>query len=134
MKLSSTARFILVGAFCAGLHNAVVIAADAVGVHYVGGNVLSYVVVCVAGYLLHTRFTYRETPGGATFLRYAAAMAWNYPLTVALMYLQVDVLSLPVTVASPTATVILIAWNYVASRWAIVTRGRSQPTTRPHDR
>ena len=60
-----------------------------------------------------------------SFLRYASAMVMNYPLSILAMFLLVNVAGLSVPIASPLATVILMAWNYFASRWAILARSRA---------
>jgi putative flippase GtrA/SAM-dependent methyltransferase len=115
---------LFVGLTCAALHNAILIGLDRFGVHYVVSSVVSFVVVVVVGYALHTKVTFQAARGFASFVRYAAAMSANYPLIVALLFLMVTLAGLPVLIASPAGTLILFGWNYLASRWAIV-RARS---------
>jgi putative flippase GtrA len=55
-----TARYTIVGAICALAHNAVMILGDLAGEHYVPMTVLSFGIVTPLGYLLHSRFTFRE--------------------------------------------------------------------------
>lgn len=116
-------RYLFVGLTCAVLHNAIVIGFDRVGVHYVASSLVSFVVVVTVGYLLHTAITFKAPRNLATFARYAMAMAANYPLIVALLFLMVTVGGVPVPIAAPAGTVILFCWNFVASRWAIVRHG-----------
>jgi putative flippase GtrA len=52
-------------------------------------------------------------------------MAANYPALIALMFVFCSLAGLAVAVAVPISTVILFAWNFVASRWAIA--GRPAP-------
>ena len=113
-------RFAMVGLLCAATHNAIVLAADLWHVHYVFSCVLSYVVVVMLGFALHARFTFEQPPTTAAFRRYAVSMAANYPVTLALLFLMCDVAGWPVAVAAPTATVLMVVWNFLASRWAIV--------------
>lgn len=112
-------RYLLVGGLCAATHNAIVIGAAFAGVHYLASIGVSYVVVVVLGYGLHARFTFGEPSSIASFAKYAVAMLGNYPLTAALMFLACSVFRAPVAIASPAATLVLVAWNYFASRWAI---------------
>ncbi len=114
------ARFVIVGLVCAAAHNAIMIAADWWHVHYAASLVLSYVVVVVLGFALHVRFTFGQQPSLNSFWRYALGMAANYPLTLALLFVMCDVAGWPVWFAAPVATVLMFAWNFAASRWAIV--------------
>lgn len=117
-------RFLLVSGVCALLHNAIMIGGDRLGLHYAVSSLVSYAVVVVVGFCLHVSFTYQETASTRSFLRYALAMAANYPLSLALMFVQCDLIGLPVVIAAPVATVLLLAWNFGATRWAVVRRQR----------
>jgi len=116
-------RYLFVGATCAVLHNAIVIGFDRIGIHYAISSLVSFVIVVAVGYLMHTAITFRAPRSFSSFARYAVAFAANYPLIVALLFLMVTVLDIPVTIAAPAGTVILFIWNFVASRWAIVRHG-----------
>ena len=116
------ARYLLVGILCAGVHNAIVIGGAALGVHYAVSVTVSYCVVVVLGYLLHVHFTFDREPSLGSFGRYAVGMLANWPFTVALLFVFCDLLHLPMFIASPVVTVIMIVWNYAVSRWAITSR------------
>lgn len=118
-------RYIIVGALCAVIHNFIVIGSSFFGVHYVVSTLISYFVVVIIGFFSHTYFTFSQTMTVPSFLRYASAMVMNYPLSILAMFLLVNVAGLSVPIASPLATVILMAWNYFASRWAILARSRA---------
>ena len=121
MSLFATpSRFVIVGLACAATHNAIVLSADHWHVHYIVSCVLSYVIVIVLGFLLHTRFTFAQVPTLAAFARYALSMAANYPVTLGLLFLMCDFAGWPVAIATPTATVLMLVWNFLASRWAIM--------------
>jgi len=113
-------RFLLVGGACAALHNAILIGADAVGVHYAVSTLVSFAVVSAAGYGLHTRWTWREARRGLrSYLRYALAMSANLPLSLAGMAVAVELVALPVVLAAPLVTVLLVVFNVAASRWSL---------------
>lgn len=109
-----------VAAFCALLHNAIVIGFDALGVHYAIASTVSFVLVAAAGYLLHCAITFRTRPVMRSFLRYTGAMAFNLPLSIAALFLFHDLLGLAMVVASPVATVAMFVVNYFLSAWAIL--------------
>ncbi|MDZ4843285.1 MAG: GtrA family protein [Hyphomicrobium aestuarii] len=113
-------RFAIVGLVCAVLHNAIMIGLDHVGVHYVAASLVSFVACVAVGYGLHTSYTFSVTPGLASLWRYTLAMAANLPLSLAILFVMVDVLAWPVAIAAPVATVLLFALNYIASRWALI--------------
>ncbi len=113
-------RYLLVGGLCAAVHNAIMIGGAALGLHYVISTVASYVVVVVLGFLLHSHFTFSVGPELRSFLKYAAAMALNYPIWLVLMFLLNDRGGLPMAIASPVGTVLMLAWNFAVSRWAIL--------------
>ena len=115
-------RYLLVGGGCAAIHNLIMIAGAALGLHYLASVTASFLLLAPLSYRLHTSFTFAESPSAASFLRYSLAMLTNYPLTVALLFVFCDLFGAPMAVASPAATVVLVAWNYGASRWAIIRR------------
>jgi putative flippase GtrA len=119
-RLGTRTRYLLVGFTCAVLHNAIVISFDHVGIHYAVASAVSFVVIVLIGYLLHTGLTYEQPRSLGTLARYTAAMAANFPLTVGFLFLLVTIAGLPVFVAAPIGTVLLFGWNFLASRWAIV--------------
>jgi putative flippase GtrA len=120
-------RYLLVGGVCAGVHNAIMIGGAALGVHYLISSLVSYSTVVVIGFLLHSYFTFSAPAAWPSFAKYAAGMMLNYPLWVALMFLLCDVGRLPMTIASPAGTVMMLAWNFAVSRWAIFRRPGDPP-------
>jgi len=124
-------RFALVGLACAAAHNVIVVAADRWHIHYALSCLLSYVVVVILGFVLHVHFTFQQAPTVASFWRYAISMAANYPITLALLFVMCDIAGWPVAIAAPVATIVLFAWNFLASRWAIVRKPSGAPLTQP---
>ena len=118
-------RYLAVGLSCALLHNVVMIAGDALGMHYFASSIVSLVVVTSFGYWLHSRWTFPDAElSRMSFTRYAATVSANYPLSLAGLFILVDLLGVSVPVAAPVVTVILFAFNFAASRWALrVKRG-----------
>jgi putative flippase GtrA len=118
-------RFLLVGLACAMLHNAVMIGGDWLGMHYALSSVVSFAVVVVFGYLLHSGWTFSGAQrGGQSLMRYALMASANLPLSIAGMFVLVDLGGLSVPVASPLVTVLLVVFNFAGSRWALL-RGRA---------
>jgi putative flippase GtrA len=114
------ARFYSVGLACALLHNLILIAGDFLGLHYVLSSLISFAVVVAFGYALHSVWTFpRAERGQMSFARYALSMSANLPLFVAGMFAFVDLAGLAVPVSAVLMTVLLMAFNFIATRWAL---------------
>jgi putative flippase GtrA len=99
-------------------HNAVMIGADAVGAHLIIAVIASYCVVVVLGYILHCRITFVSTITWSGFGRYAAAMLMNIPLAFVTTGFWQHWIGLPMMLAAPLSTAMMVVFNYFASRWA----------------
>jgi putative flippase GtrA len=122
MRFGHIPRYVLVGGFCAGLYNVFMIGADWLGLGYVAATVVAFGLLVLIGYGLHCRFTFTEPMTLRGFVRYTAAMLLTLPLSLAVMFVLKGLIHLPMWLASPLLTVIMFAWNFLATRWAVVTR------------
>lgn len=114
------ARVVAVGGVCALVHNAIMIAGDRAGLHYAVSLVISFAVVVVIGYSLHSRWTYKlAVRGAASFWRYVVVASANFPASLAGMFVFVDLVGLSVPIASPIVTVLLFVMNYLGNKWAL---------------
>ena len=112
-------RYILVGLFCAGLHNVVMIAADMARIHYTAALVISLAVTGLVGYVLHSVYTFERGIAGARLMRFISGLLVGFVINLALMFVLCDLVGLPVPIATPIATIALFVFNYAAARWAI---------------
>jgi putative flippase GtrA len=133
VRLATTVgRFYTVGLLCALLHNAIMIGGDWLGVHYLGSSLVSFAIVVPSGYWLHSSWTFPGAQrGGMSLARYALAMALNLPLSLAGMFVLVDLAGFGVPVAAPAVTVMLAAFNFVGGRWALRGRRSAQSARQP---
>jgi putative flippase GtrA len=122
--LARGGRYLSVGALFAVAHNAIMIGADYIGIHYLPSMVISFLVLAPLAYALHCRFTFRQARSLAGLFRYMGGMMAAYPLSLGLMVLFCTGLGWPVLVASPLTTILLIVYNYVSAHWAILRRWR----------
>lgn len=116
----SKLRYVLVGGVCAGLHNAVMLACAQFHIHYSVSSLVSYTIVMLVGYSLHTTFTFSVPRTRSGFIRYVGATASNYPISVFLLFVLVDLAGVSLTASVPISTALLIVWNYLANRWALM--------------
>ena len=116
----SAIRYPLVSGLCLLLHNIVMIVSDYAGATLWLAVCLSYAVVVVAGYILHSHFTFENKARLSGFGRYAAAMSLNIPLAYITTWLWHDVAGFAMWVAAPLATAMMMVFNYYTCRWAIM--------------
>jgi putative flippase GtrA len=115
-------RFFTVGLACALLHNAIMIAGAWLGAHYIVSSLVSFAVVVLFGYWLHTTWTWpRAERDRVSLARYTLTMSANLPVFIAGMFVFVDLAGIGVPIAAPLVTVLLMAFNFFGSRWALKT-------------
>ena len=112
-------RYVFVAGCCALLHNGIVIGAARAGTGVLGAAAISFCLMIVIGYLLLCGVAFRTTPTRAGFSRYTLAMAGNFPLATVSLWLLAVPLHMPVAIASPLVTGLMIVINFLATRWAI---------------
>lgn len=113
-------RYLVGGAFCALLHNMIMIGVTQCGIGYPIALIISFCVTTPSGYLIHSAFTFGETRSWHRLRRYLIANIAGFCGSAALMVLFCTGLGVPVAIATPIATVILFLWNFTSARWAIL--------------
>ena len=122
MKFDRIPRYTIVGAICAAIYNGMMIAGDALGVHYAVSTGVAFVIIVITGYALHCLYTFSERLSVRGFVRYTAAMLLTLPFSLGGMYLLRDLAHVPMWLASPFLTAVMFCWNFVATHWAVVTQ------------
>jgi putative flippase GtrA len=112
-------RYTLVAAFCALLHNAILIGADALGATVLVCQLASAAVLLPVGFWLQSHVTFRCERSWSGFLRYSAALITNFPVALVVLWLVRDQLALPMWAAAPASSLALFCWNYLTSNWAL---------------
>ena len=112
-------RYTLVAGFCALLHNAILIAMDALGANVFWCQVASASVLLPVGFWLQSHVTFRCERSWGGFLRYSAALITNFPVALIVLWLTRDLLAVPMWIAAPVSSVALFCWNYLTSNWAL---------------
>ncbi len=119
-RFALASRYTAVAITCLLVHNIVIVASDLAGLWMPLAVLISFCVCVLLGFLLHARVTFTVRPGLAALGRYAAAMLANIPLTIIFLHILNVELDWPMTLASPVASVLLVAANFALSRWALV--------------
>lgn len=115
-------RYMVAGLICATIHNGIMLASDAAGVHYIAALVVSFVVLTPTGYMLQSFYTFERNLEPRRFLRFSGGMLAGFPLNFLLMALLISGIGLDVPVATLLCTGLLFLWNFMCARWAILLR------------
>lgn len=117
-------RYISVAATCAVINNISVIALLLLGFGPVGASVIGFIPMFFIGYGLHVGVTFRVAPSWSGFARFSVGLAASLPLSIALLYVFVDLFGTPLALAPPLVTVLIFIYNYVATHIAILRGAR----------
>lgn len=131
MNVHGIRDYTLVSGACLLLNNAILIAMDRAGSSLPAAVSLSFVIVVVVSYVLHSRFTFGAALRLTSFAQYAIAMAANIPLTFAMLWFWGRFVGLRVEFAAPIATGCMASLNYVLCRFTMSGRGRASPKPLP---
>lgn len=128
IDIPQTFRYSVVSTICLLLCTAAVPLLNLVGVHYVFATFVGFCVSALTGFTLHSRWTFGVERSFPAFVRYFSTVSLNLPLTIVLIGLAHDGVGFSVGVSSVIASAILVIWNFIAVRWAIMPR---LPEARP---
>jgi len=116
------ARYLISGGACALANNVLLIAGARAGLGIPALTLLSFAVIGTAGYGAHVHFTFRQIPGWRGYGRFMTGVALGIPAAYATLALLCDGLRLPMLIAAPIATAVLLVYNYLSARLAITRR------------
>lgn len=115
-------RYLVVGGFCAILNSVILIGGDAVGIHYIASNVAAFAIVSTLAFILHARRTFAVAMNWARYWRFMVGLVSAFVISTALYALIYDALNVPMIIASPLITGLIMAYNYLAARFAMVSK------------
>jgi putative flippase GtrA len=117
--IERSGRYLAVSVICALTNNAVLILGDLAGGHYVPLTFACFAITTPLGYILHARFTFRDSYSWRAFARFASGAATGFPISFVAIAILCSGFGLPVMIAAPVATIALFLWNYACAHWAI---------------
>jgi len=112
-------RYLATASICAIASNIVLIAGAAAGLNYLELSLLSFGTVGTLGYGMHSRFTFGHSPSWPGYARFMSGLAAGIPFSFAILSLLGGLLRLPMWIAAPIATVIMLLYNFVSAKAAI---------------
>ena len=126
MKIRTSFAYLCVSGTCFLGHNGIMIAAERFYAALWLAVLLSFVITVIIGYILHSTFTFKQPFSLSAFGRYTLGMLLNIPLAYATTWFWYHWLEFPMTIAAPLASLCMLVLNFLLSRWAISTSGRSK--------
>jgi len=122
MRGRQPARYLVSGAFCAIANNGLLVAGADAGLSVLELTFLSFLVIGSAGYLAHVYFTFQQAASWRSYARFMAGVAFGIPIAYAILSLLCDGLRMPMVFAAPIATMVLLIYNFISARLAIMRR------------
>lgn len=122
------ARYAGGAVLCAVVNNIILIGGAWGGLPDLAGVLIAWFAGGTTGYLYHGKFTFRQAPTRRSYARFMSGTAIGIPLTWLLLVALRQGLGLPMEVAAPVTTVVLVIYNYLNARIALLW-GRRKPTT-----
>lgn len=123
MKIRTSLAYLCVSGGCFLGHNAIMIVAESLRAALWLAILLSFTAIATVGYILHSRFTFKQPLSFLAFGRYTISMLLNIPLSFATTWFWYSWLEFPMPVAAPLASLCMIMLNFLLSRWAIRSSG-----------
>lgn len=115
-------RYVASAAICALVNNLVLIGADRVGLGYAGVLAASWGISGSLGYVLHSRYTFRADASFVGYARFMGGVALGIPLAFVTIWLFRSGLNWPMWASAPSATLVMVVFNYLSARVAILRR------------
>lgn len=107
---------------CALVNNFVLVGGDLIGFSQLVCVLIAWTAGGTIGYLYHHRLTFRTAPSLAGYRAMMTGTLLGLPLTYAIIALLHGVLGWPMWLAAAVMTVIMVAYNYLNARFAILWR------------
>ena len=120
------ARYLVIGAGCAVLNNAILIGADQAGLHYVAATALTFLTTVPLAYAAHAVWTFNAQLSWRGLARFVAGSLSSLVVAALTIAALCGALGLPMVLAAPLATGAMVIYNFVMARWA-VGAGRARP-------
>lgn len=122
-----SARYLVVGSICAVANNIILIASDAAGLHYWTAVLLTFVLMVPPSYVVHALWVFKVPASWTAFGHYVAGTLSSLVVAALMIGLLRGVAMLPMVAAAPIATLAMVLYNYLMTRWAVY-RGHSRST------
>lgn len=87
--------------------------------NYLGSHLISFFISIIGSFYMNTYFTYRTTPTLKKFLQFPLTYLVNIAISTGTIFISVQILHLPDTIAPLVASVFSIPFTFLASRMVL---------------
>jgi putative flippase GtrA len=116
---SDYVRYLVVAFACALLNNAILVLGDRQGFSYFELFGLTFLVTGSLGYLLHSSFTFRRRLDWSQYRQFMVGIALGTPVAMLFVAILRSMIGVPMSVAAPTATILMVIYNFLSARLVI---------------
>lgn len=113
-------RYLVVALLCAIANNIILIVGDRLGFGYIELTIATFVLTNSSAYFLHSWFTFRRRSGLANYWRFMVGGGLGVPVAIIILAILCSVWELPMMIAAPVQTVLMVIYNYLNARFAIM--------------
>lgn len=113
-------RYLLNGALVAAVNNVLLIVGARAAIGRLDLVIGTWIVGGSLGYWLHARTTFSARLDPCAYVRFMAGVALGIPVVWVLLEILAGWLALPMAIAAPLMTAIMLVYNYCNARFAIV--------------
>jgi len=115
-------RYLISGGVCAIANNILLIVGARAGIGVFELTLLSFLLIGTMGYATHVHFTFGQLPGWRSYTRFMIGIALGIPAAYLIVALLYEVMRIPMPVAAPIATILMVVYNYMSARLTITRR------------
>lgn len=112
-------RYLVIGAGCALLNNAILIGADSAGIHYAAATAITFFTTVPLAYAAHAMWTFEVRISWQGLARFVAGSLSGLVVATMTIAALCGALGLPMILAAPLATVAMVVYNFAMARWAV---------------
>ena len=121
-RASEPVRYAMIGGLVALINNIILIGGDRLGIAYPMLVVITWLTGGSAAFVMHCRITFRAVPSWGSYAQFMLGVAFGIPLSLAMFFILLTWLKLPMWGAAPLATLGMFIYNYCSARIAILWR------------
>lgn len=112
-------RYSVIGIASVLANNIILITGAMLGVHYVASTLVCFFLIGALAYIGHANITFSANHSFSGYLRYCATQGIGLGLTLAILFVMIDLLFWPIWVAAPVVSALMFLYTFAATRWAV---------------
>ncbi|MFU7527855.1 GtrA family protein [Qipengyuania sp. ASV99] len=112
-------RYSIIGIASVLANNVILIAGHMLGVHYAISTLVCFFLIGALAYVGHANITFAARHSIAGYARYCGTQAFGLCLTLAILFVMIDLLAWPIWISAPLVSALMFVYTFIATRWAV---------------